>query len=211
MAEGTIIPGYYYDYYLITQYGVDLKSRKIYLSGGIEEGTVDIVVESIDYLNNKLHNPETYQDPIQIMINSPGGYLEFLDYLYDSMINSAAEIHTIGSGIICSAATLVLAAGDKRFATESSSFMAHKPNMELSGDDTTILSSVEDLKRSSQHYWKRLARHTNLTAGQWLSRVKRKGELWLDSQEMIQYGIIDEIIKPPRRILEPLEKRALKI
>ena len=204
-------PSPYYDLHFITNYGIDLKSRKIYLLGAIEEGVIDTTIEAIDYFNNQSYCGEESSKPITILINSPGGHDDWQLLLYDTIINSQAPIHTIGSGAVCSAATLILASGDKRSATESCMLMCHKWRVEISGVDDEVISNAEATQNTAELYWKRMARHTNLSAGEWLKKVKQKGELWLDSRQMLQFGVIDYIIQPSRRVVEPLAVRKLKI
>lgn len=197
------------DFLMLMEQGVDLKERTIHLNGGIESPTTETVAHSIEFLNSKSHC-DNYQDPIKLIINSPGGYDDAMFYLYDCIVNSQAEIHTIGSGIVCSAASLILVSGDKRFCTESCTFMTHKGKTSLEGDDDEIRASAELQEKMSQKYWKLLARHTKETAQWWLNKSKDAGQFWINSQEMVKHGVVDDIIKPSRRELAPLSNRNLK-
>lgn len=197
------------DYLIVMEQGVDLKNRTIYLTGGVESPTAEIIVHSIHFLNNALHCPNP-EDPIKLVVNSPGGYDDSLFYIYDAIVNSKAEIHTVGSGMVCSAASLILVAGDKRAATESTNFMTHKGNVEISGDDDEVRSTAALQERTSQRYWKLLARHTTESAQWWFNRSKDEGQLWLDTTQMLKHGVIDEVVLPARRQLAPLPTRNVK-
>jgi len=196
---------------ILGKYNFDIKERRVYLCGaiGAEEDKDEYngyIVEHIHFLNSLNH------DPIQLIINSPGGTDDILLYMYDAITTSPSEIITIGSGMVCSAASLVLACGDRRYATENCKMMTHKGQVVISGDDDEIHSQAELQKKITDLYWKLLARHSNgkKTADQWYSKSKDEGQLWLNAEDMLKWGVIDGIIKPSRREFSPLPKKKLK-
>jgi len=206
-----LYPKEYLDFYVLNSQGMDLSNRKIYLNGEISIEWANAIVTAIDYFNNEKHCPNTHHDPIEIMINSLGGQDDAMMAIHDSIVNSKAEITTIGTGMVCSAATLPLVCADKRKATENCWAMIHKGATTLSGDEDEIQAGAELHKAISSVYWRLMSRYTKWTATKWLTSVKKKGELWLDSQEMLERGLIDEIIQPSRRTLEPLPTRKLTV
>ncbi len=201
----------YHEYQILYNAGVDMKERTIYLVGDIDLGTVDTMVQAIGYFNSEKNCPDAYQRPIQIYINSLGGSDDLMMFGYDAIIRSACEVQTIGSGMVCSAATLLLVAGDKRACTENCLFMVHKGSTTITGNEDEIQAGAEIHKKVSTQYWRLLERHTTLTAAKWLSLSKRKGEVWIDAATMRKYGVVDEVISSPRRTFEPLSTRKMKI
>ncbi len=197
------------DFLMLMEQGVDLKKRTIYLTDAIESPTTEVVVHSIGFLNSPEHC-KNFKDPIKLVVNSPGGYDDSLFYMYDAIVNSEAEIHTIGSGMVCSAASLILVSGDKRYCTENCMFMTHKGKVVIEGDDDEVRSTAILQEKLSQKYWKLLARHTKESAQWWLNKSKNEGAYWLDSQEMLKRGVIDGVLPTNRRVLTPLSNRNLK-
>jgi len=193
---------------ILGKYNFDIKERRIYLCGAIggeeDDEYTGYIIEHIHFLNSLNH------DPIQLILNSPGGTDDTLLYLYDAITTSQSEVITIGSGMVCSAASLVLACGDKRYATENCKMMTHKGQVVISGDDDEIHSQSELQTKLTDLYWKLLARHSTKTADQWYSKSKDEGQLWLNAEEMLKWGVIDGIIKPTRRDFTPLPTRKLK-
>lgn len=205
-----LYPKEYLDFYLMINQGVDLQNRTVYLSGPVEDSFIDTCVNSVDYFNSPKHCPN-YQDPITLIINSPGGYVDYMLCLYDKLVTSEAPIHTVGIGQVASAATILLACGDKRSAYENLSYMVHKISLDLSGHDDEVIAGAEATKKLSSKYWYLMERHSNFSAAKWLSLVKKKGEVWLNAQDLLRMGIVDEIIKPTRRELKPLPTRNLTV
>ncbi|MDY6957703.1 MAG: ATP-dependent Clp protease proteolytic subunit [Halobacteriota archaeon] len=188
---------------------VDIVNRRIYLVGDIELGVVETVVQHIHYLNSSLH-VDNFNDPITLLVNSVGGHDDMMLYLYDAITLSDAEIVTIGSGTCCSAAALILVSGDRRYCTSNAMFMTHKGKIQLEGDDDEIQAQAEITKKISERYWKLIGRHTNKSAQWWYDKSKGGGELWLDADEMVKYGVVDAIISPSRRQLVSLSPRKLQ-
>jgi len=195
---------------LLEEYCVDIENRTIYLVGGIDLEIVDPVIHQISYLSSETYFKEKATDPIKLVIDSPGGYDDMMLHLYDAVVLCSAPVITIGAGMVCSAASLILVAGDERYATPNCMFMTHKGKAFLSGDDDEIQAQAELNKKLSQRYWKLLGRHTKHTGQWWYDRSKGEGEFWLDSDGMLKRGVIDGIIQSPRRELTPLSNRKIK-
>jgi len=200
-----------YDFWLLINNGVDLKNRKIYFSGEVEDVAGDACLSAIDYFNSPRHCPQTFEDPITIIINSPGGCVDYMFAIYEAIINSNADIHTIVSGQACSAASLILVAGDKRFAYETSWVMVHKVSTGLSGHDDEVIAGAAVTQRMSSRYWQALGRHTKLSAAKWLGLVRKKAEVWMSASELLERGVVDEIIKPTRRQFAPFVNKNLNV
>lgn len=180
---------------LAHELGVDLNSRTVYLLGefGGECDAVEMVLTNLRFLSAAAHFPDNYLDPITLVIDSPGGEDIMMFHLYDFMTTCKTPIHTVGTGEVCSAAALILAAGEKghRSATPNCMYMTHKGKAGLGGDDDEIEAQAALQSLMSDRYWKLLERHTSLKASRWFSKSKHKGELWINTDTMLEYGVID--------------------
>jgi ATP-dependent Clp protease protease subunit len=183
---------------LAHEYGVDLKGRTVFLIGefGGENDVIDMTLTNLRFLSSPLQNPETYLEPITLVIDSPGGEDIAMFHLYDFMTTCKTPIYTWGQGEVCSAAALILAAGENghRVATPNCMYMTHKGKVGLGGDDDEIEAQAALQSLMSDRYWKLLQRHTTMTATQWLSKSKHKGELWINADTMLEFGVIDSIV-----------------
>jgi ATP-dependent Clp endopeptidase proteolytic subunit ClpP len=180
------------------EYGIDVKGRVVYLIGefGGECDVIKMTLTNLRFLASPIHFPETYLEPITLVIDSPGGEDIAMFHLYDFITTSKTPIYTVGQGEVCSAAALILVAGEKghRSATPNCLFMVHKGKSGLGGDDDEVEAQAALQALMSDRYWKLLQRHTELTAAQWFSKSKHKGELWINADTMMEFGVIDSIV-----------------
>jgi ATP-dependent Clp endopeptidase proteolytic subunit ClpP len=186
------------------EHSLDVDNRRLYLFEDIDGASADMLISHIHWLNSK--NDEM----IQIIINSPGGYDEAMFSIYDAIVASRAEVVTIATGCVSSAATLVLFCGDRRYATENCWLMTHKGNAEVEGDEDSLVSQTELFLAMSDRYWKLLERHSNRSALQWFRKSKKEGEAYMNAETMLQWGAIDAILKPERREFSPVPTRRLQ-
>lgn len=189
---------------LLLESGVDLEGRNLFMIGDVTSPNAENMISSIHLMNSRS------DAPIRFWINSCGGEDQMLFYMYDAITSSPSPIYTIGTGMVCSAAALLLVCGDRRYATPNSWFMTHKGRFQLEGDEDEIRAATHLSSAVSDRYWKLVARHTNRSAKWWFSRSKGQGELWMDADEMLKNGVVDEVFKPTRRELPPLTKSRIQ-
>lgn len=195
----------------ILEQEVDIKNRIVYMVGDIENLVVDSTVKQLLFLASPHYFPDDHAKPIHLILNSVGGEDDAMFYLYDVITNLPTEVYIIGTGIVCSAAVMVLVAGDKRFATPNCFLMSHKGKSTLFDIDDDEIHSVAELSgKLADRYWKILERHTSKTALQWYRKSRNEGQLWLDAEQMLKWGVIDAILEPTRRSLGPLSSRRVR-
>ncbi len=173
--------------------GVDLDNRIIYIFGEINDSMAENVIMSLQHLS--------ITDPlagITIMINSEGGTVSAMFAIYDAMRACINEITTIGIGEVCSAAGLLLVAGDKRLASRNCLFMAHQMIGGYSPDEN--IDTIEAQVAANKMCWDRwavaMAEHTNQKVNYWKRELPSKlNELWLpvEKMKMPKYGIVDGV------------------
>ena len=66
-------------------------------------------------------------DEFKIRINSRGGSVQAGYLMFDLLRDSGKEIVTIGEGKVCSIATVIFLAGDKRIMFENADGLIHMP------------------------------------------------------------------------------------
>src|SRR5690606_14920792 len=89
-----------------------LNNRKVFLWGQVDDNTAKHVIDRLLYL--ELRDPGK---EIQLIINSPGGYVTSGFAIYDTMKSLRSPVSTICSGFAASMASILLSAGTrgKRF------------------------------------------------------------------------------------------------
>jgi ATP-dependent Clp protease protease subunit len=171
--------------------GLDIDNRIIYIFDDIDESMAENVVMSLQHLS-------LTEGQITIMINSQGGSVSDMFAIYDAMRACPNHIITVGIGEVCSAAGLLLVAGDKRLAAPCTMFMAH--NVSGGYNDGEELYTAKAQILATETVWKmwakRMAEHTNRTEKFWIKELGNvKRELWLNTEDMQKKvnGIIDGV------------------
>lgn len=165
-----------------------LRDRLIFIRGVITQDLADSVVAQLLFLESS----DKHED-IRMYINSPGGEVNSMYAIYDTMGLITCDITTLGLGQCASAASFLLAAGTKgkRSALPNTSIMLH----ELS---TGYQGKAGDLRNSHIHMeklYELMAKQYVQTTGQKLQKIKRDMErdYFLTAEEAVVYGIIDKV------------------
>lgn len=169
--------------------GLDIPNRRIYIDDEIDDRAVSLALKGLHYLDK---TPGT----IQIMINSGGGDVSGAYAIYDSIQSCKNHTITIGTGVVASAAGLLLVCGDERYATPNCRFMAHEGVLHFEEDETisptALLAELKQDKQVTERWCELMSEHTAHTKKWWEDRsVKPKEDLWLTQPEMIEHGVVD--------------------
>lgn len=166
-----------------------LKDRIILLNGEIDDNTSNIIVAQLLYLDS-LNN-----DDISIYINSPGGSITSGMAIYDTMNYIKSDVSTICIGISASMAAFLLSSGTKgkRYCLPNSEVMIHQPLGGAQGQATEIKIAAERIIKLKNKLNKILAHNTNKDIKQIENDTER--DYFLSSEEALNYGIIDKILK----------------
>lgn len=191
-------------------------SRKIYLSGEINEGTIIPIIEKIDAINNEEKEKEQFlnsliaqnfdpscydkiiinePEPILLEINTVGGKLSYGFQLISAIQSSNVPIIGHVSGYCMSMGIPILSACDYRTATEYARFMIHDISMGAIGKFNDLESSVYAMKEERKVYIDFLVKNTNLNEEQVNEFINKPSDVNFGVKEAIEYGIIDNIIK----------------
>ena len=166
-----------------------LKDRIILLNGEINDNTANIIVSELLYLDSINH------EDICIYINSPGGSITSGMAIYDTMNYIKSDVSTICIGMAASMAAFLLSSGKKgkRYALPNSEVMIHQPLGGAQGQATEIKIAATRILKLKDKLNKILAENT----GKDLKTIENDTErdYFLDSDEALEYGIIDDILK----------------
>ncbi|TSC75336.1 MAG: ATP-dependent Clp protease, proteolytic subunit ClpP [Parcubacteria group bacterium Gr01-1014_30] len=168
-----------------------LKERIIFLGAPIIDPVANSVIAQLLFLAS--------QDPkkdIQLYINSPGGVLTSALAIYDTMQYVKCPVSTVCIGLAASGAAVLLAAGEKgkRFALPNSEILLHQVAVSgVGGQAVEIEIAAKQIVKLKDRVNKILVYHT----GQALERIEKDTDrdFYLASQEAMDYGVIDEVIK----------------
>ena len=167
-----------------------LKERIIFLGTDITEAMADVVMAQLIFLEY-----EDSDKDITIYVNSPGGYISAGLAIYDTIQFIKPDVSTICIGQASSMAAVLLAAGKKgkRYALPHSRIMLHQPIGGITGQATDVAIHAKEIVRIKDTINKILIEHTGQKSD--IIRKDTDRNFFMDAEEALQYGIIDEILK----------------
>jgi len=115
--------------------------------------------------------------------------------IYDTMLFVKPDISTICMGQASSMGAILLCAGEKgkRFALPNSRVMIHQPMGGIGGQATDIQIHAKEILNIKTRLNQILAAHTGQSAEKIAHDSDRN--FFMNAEEALTYGIIDEIIK----------------
>lgn len=165
-----------------------LKDRVIFITGGFDMDMSNSIVGQLLFLESQDSNADIY-----MYINSPGGRIDAMYAIYDTMQYIKPEITTVGFGEVCSAGSFILAAGTKgkRYCLPNTNVMIHELSSGTSGKFNEIQNHFEHTKK----LYDKMAKHYSMMTGQRLTKIKKDMEkdFYMSSEEAKEYGLIDEV------------------
>lgn len=169
-----------------------LMERIIWLVGEVNESMSTIVQAQLQFLDSIDNNDITFQ------INSPGGSVSAGLGIINVMDYIKSDIQTINMGICASMGSLLLGAGTKgkRLSLEDSEIMLHQSSGGAVGNIQDAEITMNQWKRINDRLFNLLGRYTNKDPEQVKKDAVR--DLWMTAEQGIEYGIIDEVIKPKK-------------
>ena len=167
-----------------------LKENIIFLGTPIDDTIANLICAQLIHLES-----ETPDRDINIYINSPGGDINSLFAIYDTMQFIKNDIATICLGQAASAAAVLLAAGTKgkRLALPHSRVLLHQPYGQVGyGQVTDLEIAAKEILRMRDLLEEILASHT----GQSIEKIHidTDRDFVLEANEALEYGIIDDVI-----------------
>src|SRR5918998_4550011 len=141
-----------------------LANRIIFLGTPIDDTSANLVIAQLLHLES-----ESTSKDISLYINSPGGEMNALFGIHDTMQYIAPEVATICVGQAASAAAVLLAAGAprKRYALPHARVLIHQPAMEgVYGQVSDLEIQANEIQRVRRLMEETLSRHTNRDAEQ---------------------------------------------
>lgn len=169
------------------------KQRIVMLYGVVDENLIANVV------GNMLHLAHASPAPITLLISSHGGSVDELRSLYDVIKFLPVEVQTVGIGKICSAATLLLAAGakGKRLVSASTRLMIHPVSTIGSGIEGNIFQmqhQLDEMKRTQHDIVEMYVRETGSSRDDIEGIMKLGYDYWFDARLAVKLGLADHII-----------------
>ncbi len=171
-----------------------LRDRIIFLGSAIDDNVANVVVAQLLFLERE--NPDA---DISLYINSPGGSVTAGMAIYDTMNYVRCPVRTVCVGLAASMGAFLLMAGEKgkRMALPNSEIMIHQPSGGAQGQATDVRIQAEWLLKTKQKMNRLMSEMTGKPLEQLELDVER--DHFMNAQEALEYGIIDEIFQPQEK------------
>jgi len=166
-----------------------LESRIVFLSGPIDESSAKLVVAQLLHLEALDH-----EHGISLYVNSPGGDMNALFAIYDTMQFVRPEVATVCFGQAASAAAVVLAAGapGKRVALPHARILIHQPHGGAEGQSVDLEIWAREIVAQRDQMVAILARHCGQSEARIRLDIDR--DFILRADAAVDYGIIDAVV-----------------
>jgi len=182
-----------------------LKDRIIFLGAPIDDVFANLVIAQLLFL--EAEDPEK---DINLYVNTPGGSVTAGLGIYDTMQYVKPPINTICLGQAASMGAFLLTAGTKgkRFALPNARIMIHQPMGGFQGQATEIDIHAREILKIRERLNEIMAKHT----GQPLEKISQDTErdYFMSAEEAKRYGLIDEVITRPPKLLKAVSGDAGK-
>ncbi len=164
------------------------KSRTILLTGGIDFKTARAVCERLLALSAESN------DPILLVISSPGGHVESGDMIHDMIKFVSAPVKVLGTGWVASAGALIYSAAKKenRFSLANTRYLLHEPRGGVGGQATDVEIQAREIIKMRERLNKIFAEATGKT----LEQIKKDTDrdFWMSAEEAVAYGLVGKIV-----------------
>lgn len=166
-----------------------MKDKIIYLTGTVNDQMCNIISAQLQYLDTLNTN-----EPITLMLNTPGGSVLSGLALLDSFSLSRTQINTTCFGLCASMGAVLVSSGMKgeRAITRYGRIMIHQAsNQNIGGHISDVLINVENFISLNDQLFDILSENIGKPA----SKIKEDAnrDLWLTSTQALEYGVIDKI------------------
>lgn len=167
-----------------------LKERIIFVTGPIEDYMANLIVAQLLFLES-----EDPKKDIFLYINSPGGSVTAGLSIIDTMHHIKPDIATVCVGLGASMGSLILSQGKKgkRYILPNAEVMIHQPSGGAYGQASDIDITAKHILKTRERLNKMLAKATGQKMVQIEKDVDR--DFFMDAEEAMAYGIVDEIYK----------------
>lgn len=165
------------------------KSRTILITGEVNDKLARSVTERL------LAMAAENDDPITLVISSPGGHVESGDMIHDVAKFVKPRVRVLGTGWVASAGALiyVTAAKEDRYCLPNTRFLLHEPRGGVGGSASEIDIQAKEVLKMRERLNRIFADATGQTYEKIVADTHR--DHWMNAEEAIAYGVAGKIIR----------------
>src|SRR4051795_8552091 len=166
-----------------------LVNRIVFLGAAIDDNVTNLIIAQLLHLES-----ENAEADIAIYINSPGGDMNGLFAIHDTMRYINPDVATICVGQAASAAAVLLAAGTpgKRYALPNARVLIHQPHGGAQGQSTDMELAVAEMVEMRRRMIDVLVDATGQPRERITADIDR--DYIVRDEQAVRYGLVDAII-----------------
>lgn len=166
-----------------------MMDRILWVAGVVNDDMSTIVQAQLMFLDS------VDDRDITMHIDTPGGSVKSGLSMVDVMGYIKSDIVTVNTGMAASMGSVLLGAGTKgkRASLRFSKVMLHQSSGGFSGNIQDAEIDMLEWKKYNEILFELLGEYCGKTAEQVKNDATR--DFWLNSEDAVEYGIIDEVIK----------------
>ena len=167
-----------------------MADRLLWVAGPVDDNMSTIVQAQLMFLSSNS------ADDITMHIDSPGGSVKSGLSMVDVMEYIPCDIRTVNTGMAASMGSVLLGAGTKgkRSSLRHSTTMLHQSSGGFSGNIQDAEVDWAEWQKVNYELFNLLGSYCGKKPERVMKDATR--DFWLNAEEAVKYGIIDEIIKP---------------
>lgn len=166
-----------------------MMDRILWVAGAVNDDMSTVVQAQLMFLDS------VDDRDITMHIDTPGGSVKSGLSMVDVMGYIKSDIVTVNTGMAASMGSVLLGAGTKgkRASLRFSKVMLHQSSGGFSGNIQDAEIDMLEWKKYNEILFELLGEYCGKTAEQVKNDATR--DFWLSSEDAVEYGIIDEVIK----------------
>ena len=170
-----------------------MRDRIIWVAGPVDDRMSTIVQAQLMFMDT------VDKTDITMHIDSPGGSVKSGLSMVDVMNYIACDIRTVNTGMAASMGSVLLGAGTKgkRSSLRFSRTMLHQSSGGFGGNIQDAEISMKEWNKLNDILFDLLGEFCGKNPEQ--VKLDATRDLWLDSEQALEYGIIDEIVKTKKK------------
>jgi ATP-dependent Clp protease, protease subunit len=192
-----------------------LAQRYVSFRHQFDDQTCSLMTDLLVVLDGKAQKDDLVgpESDIEVDLNSPGGVVTAGLGMINTMNNISCAVNITASGQACSMGSLwLLLATGKRRMTKDARVMIHKISGGAKGNMDSINITTEEMNKLNDFLSDQIFARFNP------KKIKRsefdlkllKGDWFLNAEECLDYGIIDEIVQP-KFVFDTKTRRMVKV
>lgn len=178
---------------------IETKKRDLMISENVTQASVKVIIEQILEINRYDDKEEEEKkkygrEPIKLYINTYGGSVYDGFALVAAIEKSKTPVHTVCLGKAMSMGFIIMVAGHKRFAHPLATLMYHQISTVVWDKLEGIKREIEEVERLEKLGDSFVLSHTKLRQKELDEVKKMKKEWYIDANDALKLGIVDEIL-----------------